>query len=173
MICRLSEESKTNIANQLADRFNLHTLGLEAKEAFFLEDSIILTEGQDDVFYYSKYFKTEHPEMKGSFFGWGTGGADKMKFFAQILKDLGFKKVFGILDSDRTEECRSLQSVFSGYEFVTIPAKDVRDKEAVTAKDAVSGLFIAPGEIKNEYRDNMESIANNINNYFTSTTSGE
>ena len=173
LICRLSEESKTNIANQLADRFNLHTLGLEAKEAFFLEDNIILTEGQDDVFYYSKYFKTEHPEMKGSFFGWGTGGAGKMKFFAQILKDLGFKKVFGILDSDRTEECRSLQSVFSGYEFVTIPAKDVRDKEAVTAKDAVSGLFIAPGEIKNEYRDNMESIANNINNYFTSTTSGE
>lgn len=146
---------------------------MEAKEAFFLEDNIILTEGQDDVFYYNKYFKTEHTEIKGTFFGWGTGGADKMKFVAQILKDLGFKKVFGILDSDRIEESSSLQSVFSSYKFVTIPAKDVRDKEAVNAKAAVSGLFTAPGEIKNEYRNDMEAIANNINNYFRSTTSGE
>lgn len=173
LIFRLSDESKRNIASQLGDRFNLHTLGLEAKEAFFLEDNIILTEGQDDVFYYNKYFKTEHTEIKGTFFGWGTGGADKMKFVAQILKDLGFKKVFGILDSDRIEESSSLQSVFSSYKFVTIPAKDVRDKEAVNAKAAVSGLFTAPGEIKNEYRNDMEAIANNINNYFRSTTSGE
>ncbi len=170
LIYRLSKESKENIENQLADRSNLHTLGLEANEAFFLEDDIILTEGQDDVFYYNKYFKTEHPEMKGSFFGWGTGGADKMKFIAQILKDLGFKKVFGILDSDREEICKSLQNQFKDYKFVTISAKDVRDKKEVTAKAAVPGLFLEPGIIKPENKENIESIACQINNYFKYTT---
>ena len=170
LIYRLSKESKTNIKNQLADSFNLHTLGLEAKEAFFLEDDIILTEGQDDVFYYSKYFKTKHTEMKGSFFGWGTGGADKMKFIAQILKDLGFKKVFGILDSDREEICKSLQNQFKDYKFVTISAKDVRDKKEVKAKAAVSGLFSEPGIIKHENKENIENIACQINNYFKPTT---
>lgn len=173
LIYRLSQESKDKIANLLNDRFNLHTLGLEANEAFFLEDNIILTEGQDDVFYYKEYFKTEHPDMKGTFFGWGTGGADNMQFIAKILDDLGFKKVFGILDSDRANKCIELQNIFSKYTFRTILAKDVRDKEAITPKPAVSGLFAAPGEIKEEYHENIEAIANDINEYFTPTPTGE
>ncbi len=166
-IHRLSAESKQNITNQCGDRFNLHTLGLEAKETFFLEDNIILTEGQDDVFYYSKYLKNSHPEIKGTFFGWGTGGADKMVFIAKILNDLGFKKVFGILDNDKTEECTKLNTEFANYNFVTIPAKDVRDKEP-----DITGLFSAPGALKDEYQDAMTAIVQQISNYFETTIEG-
>lgn len=62
-----------------ANRVHPHTLGIEANEAFFLEDSIILVEGQEDVVIFNKMARDLSMDLKGNFFGWGVGGAPKMK----------------------------------------------------------------------------------------------
>jgi hypothetical protein len=72
---------------------NPHILGLDAREAFFLEEQIILVEGQEDVVFYKKIAKDLNFEINGNFFGWGVGGADNMSIVAQMLKELGFKKL--------------------------------------------------------------------------------
>ena len=45
----VSDECRESFRGILRDLNNPHTLGIEANEAFFLEDSIILVEGQEDV----------------------------------------------------------------------------------------------------------------------------
>jgi len=164
-IYRLSDESKVNIAGLLSNRCNPHILGLEAKEAFFLEDNIILTEGQDDVYYYQKYFETNHPDIKGTFFGWGVGGASNMRLLTKILRDLGFKKVVGILDSNSTAALEELTTEYRQYRFIAIPTNDVRDKEAQAAKGAVAGLFTAPNNLKAEYQEEVLRIIETIRQY--------
>lgn len=164
-IYTLSGKSKEAIKKLIEDIHNLRLLGLEANEAFFLEDNIILTEGQDDVLYYREYFQKKYPNINWNFFGWGVGGAEKMKLISSILKDLGFRKVIGILDRDKIDFCQNLEKEFPEYKFLTIPAKDVRDKEERKQKDAVSGLFKDVGELKQEYQNEMDTIENSIKTY--------
>lgn len=58
----LSDESKKYISSFLKDINQPHTLGLEAKEMFFMEDRVILTEGQEDVVMYQK--ASENVDMR-------------------------------------------------------------------------------------------------------------
>lgn len=168
-IYQLSKNSKECISKFIEDQHNLRTLGLEATEAFFLDDNIILTEGQDDVFYYKNYFMKRCTNNQLNFFGWGVGGADKMQFMANILNDLGYKKVIGILDGDKMETAKNLNKEFPKFIFLTIPAKDVRDKNKSPEKDAVSGLFSTNGQLKQEYEQDMDKITNDIFNYLEQT----
>jgi predicted ATP-dependent endonuclease of OLD family len=160
-IYQLSTESITSIKNYQNDLNNPHVLGLNAKEVFFLEDRVILVEGQDDKYCYEKMQNKLGILLKGEFFGWGVGGTEKMKHIAKILHDLGYKKVVGILDSnDETKKIYDdLSKQFKDYKFFIIPTEDVRKKSG-SKKTTICDKF---GELKNEHIDTMKKMFEEIN----------
>ena len=56
-IYQLTQDTKDKIRNLMLNSFNPHILGISANEIFFLNDNVILTEGQDDVICYKNIFK--------------------------------------------------------------------------------------------------------------------
>lgn len=158
---QLSRASIAKIKNYKNDLNNPHVLGLNAKEVFFLEDRVILVEGQDDIYCYEKMQNKLGIFLKGEFFGWGVGGANKMKHIAKILQDLGYKKVVGILDSDnKTKKIyNDLSKQFKDYKFFIIPTEDVRKKRG-SKKTTICDKF---GELKNEYVNTMQKMFEDIN----------
>jgi 5S rRNA maturation endonuclease (ribonuclease M5) len=99
--------------------------------------------------------------LKGDFFGWGVGGANKMEQIAKILQDLGYKKVVGILDTDsKTQKIyNNLCKQFKDYKFFKIPTEDVREKRGIK-KTAICDKF---GDLKNEHIDTMKKMFEEIN----------
>ena len=136
-----------------------HTFGLDARELFFQDDGIVLTEGQDDVMLYPVVAR-QLPigRVPGHLFGWGVGGAGNMQHLCRLLQDMGYKKVAGLLDNDQAATLPRLERDFPDYKFFTIPAKDVRDKDAVNSRPAVTGLLENARVLREEYREPMVSI---------------
>ncbi len=124
----LSYSTKEEMKGILKDANNPHTLSLNANEIFFLNDCVVLTEGQEDVQCYKGIFKKYNFESRASFFGWGAGGAPKIRTILKILYELGYKKVFTILDNDKRDMAKELNEEFLEYEFYAIAADDVRNK---------------------------------------------
>lgn len=140
-----------------------HTFGLDARELFFQDDGIVLTEGQDDVMLYPVVAR-QLPicRVPGHLFGWGVGGAGNMRHLCRLLQDMGYKKVAGLLDNDQTAILPRLERDFPNYKFFTIPAKDVRDKDAEGARPAVTGLLEGARVLREEYREPMVSIFDSL-----------
>jgi predicted ATPase len=145
---------------------NPHTYGLDAKEVFFLHENIVLVEGQEDVVIYKRILQQLGITLEGDFYGWGVGGADNMKNVASILKDLGFKKVYGLLDANKAANIPGLEADFLEYKFVAIRLDDVRDKPAIAAKPAVVGLSDDKGILKPENKASVEQIFSGVNTFF-------
>jgi energy-coupling factor transporter ATP-binding protein EcfA2 len=141
VVSSLSGATAAKLTGLLADANNPHVLGLSAQEAFFLEDGVVLLEGQEDVVFMSRVESSVGVKLNGELYGWGVGGAHKMGTIAQMLLDLGFKKVVGVLDGDKPEVASALSQQFPGYKFLTIPAPDIRTKPARSASVAVQGLL--------------------------------
>ncbi|WP_322774891.1 ATP-dependent nuclease [Synechococcus sp. CBW1107] len=158
-IHQLSDSSKEAIS-MLADRnyYNPHVFGLDARELFFQEDHVILTEGQEDVMLYPLVAEQLGMRIAGSFFGWGAGGAGNIPYLCRILSDLGFKKVAGLLDGNKTTEAQRLSESFPSYFFRCIPAEDIRTKPARGAANEVSGLLDAKLTLKAEHRDATSTV---------------
>lgn len=75
-ICHeISDESRSKMKCTFNNFYNPHILGMEATEALFTEDSLILVEGQEDVVMYNKMLKELDLKISGDFMGWGVGGA--------------------------------------------------------------------------------------------------
>lgn len=167
-IFELSQESKELIkkigTNNL---YNPHTFGLDAREVFFQDERIIVTEGQEDVLLFPEIAKQVNLEIKGNFFGWGAGGASNIKHICQILKDLGYAKVIGLLDNDKETEKNDLMKDFPEYHFTCIPAKDIRTKKAIAAKDAVDGLLDKNIKLKSEFVNPIKEMFEEINKQLT------
>jgi len=125
----LSDSSRDKIAGFLEDMNNPHVLGTDANEVFFLADKVVLFEGQEDVMYFPRVLDDLDYTIDANFYGWGVGGADKMATIASILKDLGFKKLVGILDNDKKDNLVPLQAEFPEYLFCVQPADDIRFKK--------------------------------------------
>ncbi|CAO4136219.1 hypothetical protein OFEAOIEE_LOCUS3971 [Methylorubrum extorquens] len=158
-IHELSDESVRAI-NQLStgNLYNPHVFGLDARELFFQEDQIILTEGQEDVLLYPKIAKQIGIEIPGDFFGWGVGGASNMNHLCLILRDLGFRKVAGLLDGDKVQTKNSLSTYFPDFYFACIPAKDIRTKKARGAIEAVDGLLDKDLNLKEDFKPQVAEI---------------
>jgi hypothetical protein len=148
-----SESTVRNLAGLLKDRNNPNVLGLDAREAFFLEDRVILVEGQEDVVLYQRFADQLGVDIQGTFFGRGVGGADKMRAIATLLSELGFNSVVGLLDGDKDSLCNELGSDFPHYSFHTIPADDIRTKPEVPHRPAVEGLLDVSGRIQGTRED--------------------
>ena len=168
-ISQLSDKTVKSLNGLLKNRNNPHILGLNAREALFQEDGIVLVEGQDDVVYYTRLAKDFALPLEPRFFGWGTGGADNIKTISSLLYDLGFNKVAGILDADKKNLLPELQGQFENYRFYSIPANDVRTKKARTSKDTC-GLFKEDDTLRPKFKEETEELFKRVENYISSQT---
>ena len=149
--------------DSLRDEHNPHVLGLDAREAFFREDGIVVVEGQEDVVRYPAVLNSlseagqlsqgDASYLKERFFGWGAGGASKVEKIVKLLQDLGFEHVAGVFDRNQDDLVSGLRSRFPGYIFGSIPAKDVRTKGARDGRDPVCGLLDEQGVLRPEYAE--------------------
>jgi predicted ATP-dependent endonuclease of OLD family len=160
----ISEKIREKINYFMNDTHNPHILGLDAKEAFFLDDKILLVEGQEDVIYYNKVLTELKKKLSANFYGWGVGGAEKMDVIACLLHELGFKKVIGILDNDKEQNKAKLQADFPEYKFLCIPAEDIRTKDERTIK-AKKGLLDDKYRLREEYRKDTERLFGEIESF--------
>lgn len=145
---------------------NPHTLGLVANEVFFLEDNVVITEGQEDVVVLKKIMDELSLDIKGNFFGWGAGGADSIKNVVELLRDLKYKNVVAIFDSDKAMIANQLKESHLEYKFIVLKTEDIRDKKATAAKLEKKGLANSSGKVKDENIIYIRTMINEINNYF-------
>ena len=126
----ISDDTKNFFKRVINDFHNPHVLGLNATESFFLDDNIIVVEGQDDVLGYQKIFKKYNFNPNASFYGWGAGGFEKIDRIVQFLKEIGYKKIMVIADNDKEDKCKELEikDEYKDYKFIVIPCKDIKKK---------------------------------------------
>lgn len=198
-VFELKDSSKKGIVSLLKDAHHPHILSLNANEIFFLKDNVILTEGQEDVLCYKEIFKQLEYVPDASFFGWGVGGEDKFRFVLNILQDLGYEKVFVILDNDKRHTIQDYVDKYPLYNFYAIEADDVRNKERdkklnnlmkiIDEKSIDEGIKIELNryikekfpektglvkklgtyEINKEYKESIQDLIRNIDEYFCSS----
>ncbi len=160
----LNETIKAQFKGFLTDLNNPHVLGLNANEVFFLEDKIILVEGQEDIIILKKILDTVNKNLNGDFFGWGVGGATKMNVFLELFNNLGYKKVVAIYDGDKKDEMENDKAHFPDFKFVALCTDDIRDKEERTIR-AKSGLTDKRGNLKDGNKEYIESLIADVNTY--------
>lgn len=167
VISSASEATMQKLAGFLRDLNNPHVLGLDAREAFFLEDGVILVEGQEDVIQYKRVASQLGIDIEGEFYGWGVGGAEKMQTIASLFTELGFERVVGLLDGNRSSLVPTLQKAFPRYHFAAIPANDIRTKRAVPERAEVTGILDETGNIRLEFTEVMRAILTELNQALT------
>ncbi len=172
-IAQASDEILRKVA-KLAGSHNLsnpHTVGTVAQEAFFLEDGIILTEGQDDVVYLPRVLEDLELDSAENIYGWGSGGATNIPTLAQLFIELGFSKIGAILDSDgeqgTIDAISKLESMAPQVSVCQIPARDIRYKKAIPAKPAVEGLLGQDGHVMESLRDSARTVLKSLLDHVT------
>ena len=124
---------------------NPHIIGTVAREALFLEDGVILTEGQDDVTYLARVLDDLRLPRADNIYGWGAGGVGNIPALAQLFVELGFVKIGAILDDDGNAgtlaTLAKLRSMAPEVLVRQIPAPDIRYKKASPARPEVVGLL--------------------------------
>ncbi|TXI76371.1 MAG: hypothetical protein E6Q44_15685 [Flavobacteriales bacterium] len=167
-ISALSPESAAWCSTMLGNLNNPHVLGLNAQEVFFLDDRVVLVEGQEDVVYYGKILKELGLELNAEFYGWGVGGAGNMSGVARLLHDLGFKRVVGILDANEQHRLSNLNRDFPSFRFDAIPANDVRSKPPTPTKPEVDGLLDKDNaQIRPEHTEQTRALFQKIGAYLS------
>ena len=156
-ISQLNRETADSLSGLLKNRNNPHILGLNARETLFLEDRVVLVEGQEDVVYYTQLVKDIVPRLENRFFGWGVGGAGNIETISSLLYDLGFNKVAVIVDKNKRDLLPDLKKKFKEYYFDSIPAEDVRTKEEKTSKETY-GLFDEDDSLRPEFKEETEKL---------------
>ena len=153
-ISSLKRETAAALAGFQKNLRNPHILGTNAKEVFFLSDGIILVEGQDDVVYFREMASQMGETFDGDFYGWGVGGAENMPKIVQLLQDLGFERVVGVVDNNKPAVREQMEKQFPSYKFLMLPAEDVRDKDGKDGK-SIKGLCSSGGKI---HEDRIEDV---------------
>ncbi|MBI2985382.1 MAG: ATP-binding protein [Deltaproteobacteria bacterium] len=166
VISRLGRATADKLRGFLSNANNPHILGLDAREALFVEDGLVLVEGQEDVVFYSRLLREVAVDLSERFFGWGVGGADNIPMIAGLLSDLGFEKVAAILDANKKHRIDEFEKLFPKYRFVAIPADDVRTKPERPAQRAVHGLLDEAGELRPEFEKDTRTAFDIVQRYF-------
>lgn len=163
----LDDEDIKFINNCIKDYYNPHVWGLEAKELFFLEDNIIIVEGQEDVIAFNKLQEEFSIEINASFFGWGAGGAEKIEKILKILKHLGYEKVIAIYDGDKKELFEECKAKFPSFEFMCLWKDDIRDKPLRTIQYK-EGILDSKFKVKEGTKEEIGKFLMTLNDYFKS-----
>ncbi len=162
----LTKATGERVARLATDLNNPHTLGLDAREALFQEDGLLLLEGQEDVQLLSMVLEEAGVQMDLPPFGWGVGGADKMPVVAQMLHELGFEKVICLLDGNKSDVAESLRASFPRYCVACWPADDIRTKPARKLA-SVKGLLDESYKLRSEYRDSTIALLELARDYLS------
>lgn len=174
VVSHLRTETAEAVGGLLGDDNNPHTLGLDAREALFREDGVIVVEGQEDVIYYPRILVQLAEmglvpcclveEVSDRLFGWGAGGADKVRTLLALFRDLGFTQVTAILDGDKRHMIPELREKFPQYDIHAIPADDVRSKPCRPAQGATCGLLDDDRQLKPEFQSDLAELFNSLPN---------
>ena len=161
VISQLTSGTAKSIFGLLRNQNNPHILGTNAQEIFFVQDQVVLTEGQEDVVFLERVQESLGTVLNGNLFGWGVGGAENMGKIALVLRELGYKRVVGVLDGNRAASAAGLATHFPEYHFFAIAADDIRTKDAVVGRPRVEGLLDDKNKVvRDEHRaDTTEKFA--------------
>lgn len=150
---------------------NPHVLGSDANEALFLDDKIVVVEGQEDVALLPRVFDEVGIAPQGTLFGWGSGGGDGgPRRIVALLAGLGFKRVVALLDADKPAEIAAIRKEFPDYLATTIPADDIRDKPSKNFEGKVGLLDERGKAIKPELKESTHSVLASLVDYFADTS---
>lgn len=158
------DEDRKFIHGLITNLNNPHILGLAAKELFFIEDNIIITEGQEDVIIIPKICSELNIKLNATLFGWGAGGAENISKVLNMLQNLGYKKVTAIFDGDKEEEYTKCFEKFKCYNIKILFKDDIRDKDGAH-KEKKNGITTKSGKIKEENKSKFLELLNEINEY--------
>lgn len=146
---------------------NPHSLGIEANEALFLEDGIIVVEGQEDAALLPRAYELLDLPLRGVIFGWGAGGEGNIEKVVQLLKELLFAKIAVLIDNDVPNTFDKLNLKYPDLHVAKIPAADIRTKPEVMKKRK-EGVFDEKGkEIRSELKDEMRAVLKSVNDYLS------
>ena len=160
----LTNEDRKFIKSLVTNLNNPHILGLEAKELFFIEDNVIITEGQEDVVIIPNICSELGVELKATLFGWGAGGAENILKVLKMLSNLGYQKVTAIFDGDKKELYKICYDTFTQYNIKILFKDDIRDKDEVHKKSK-NGITTRSGKIKEENKKEFLKLLKEINYY--------
>lgn len=160
----IDDDDRKFINSVITNLNNPHVLGLEARELFFLEDNVIITEGQEDVVIIQKICKELKIELKPSLFGWGAGGASNIKKVLKLLSNLGYQKVTAIFDGDKRKDYIECHDIYPNYDIEILSKEDIRDKKQITLNKK-EGITDEHGNIKKENEENFKKLLDKINDY--------
>lgn len=161
-IAEIKTETWTRMQGLTKNINNPHILGLDARNALFLDDRVILVEGQEDVVCYKRICKTLNIKIQGDFFGWGVGGADNVPIIARMLTDLGYQHIAVILDNNKASLKEQLEQEFPRMKVYVIPTENVRDRKEKTSK-AAEGITDERGDLKGIHKEAVKSMLLAIN----------
>lgn len=166
-ISQLGRDAVNRIKKSRGGWKNPHVLGSDATEALFLDDRLIVAEGQEDVGLLPRAFDQLGLPPGGALFGWGAGGAERVEHILTILQQLGFARVAAILDNDKPAEAEKLELAFPDYFITMIPAADIRDKPD-HANGGKIGLFDKDGHsLKPEVLEATRAVLTSVNDYLS------
>ena len=163
-VSALSKKSMEAVRGFLNNLGNPHVLGLDARAAFFLDDDVLLVEGQEDVLGYRIIARELGLDLRGEFYGWGVGGAGNMSIISRVLIDLGFRRVVGILDKGQEELAETLKHNFPDYAFLMSPAEDMKEKK--DQKNDRTTLLDTHWRLREEYKEDIRSLLMEANRSF-------
>ena len=173
---QISPECVSKFKGILKDLNNPHTLGTDATESLFLDDDIILVEGQEDVVIFNRLSDELKIPINGTFFGWGVGGASKMSAMLHLFNDLGYKNVVAIFDGDKAADAETSKKEYPQYRIIVLPKDDIRDKPPCTKKASQEypcyramkeGLVTEKGKMKDGTSEMLIELLNSINTAMT------
>ena len=164
-LAQASVQTLRKVAKLASDR-NVrtpHTVGQVAREALFLEDGVILTEGQDDVVFLPRALEDLGLSPVPNLYGWGSGGVGNVPTIAKLFVELGFSKIGAILDDDGTPGTAAALSKLNDMAPTVlvrqIPAPDIRYKEASAPHAEVLGLLDSDNtHVRKELRDDATRV---------------
>lgn len=120
---------------------NPHVIGQDAKEALFLEDGLIVLEGQDDAALLPRVSDLVGVQLRGEVYGWGAGGEGNIEKVLALLQSLGFERVAAVFDNNVPDKVERVKRAFPKYLVETIPAADIRTKRAEPERAEKPGLL--------------------------------
>ncbi len=165
---KLAQATRTTIDQIPASRGgwrNPHTLGVDANEALFLDDGIIVVEGQEDAALLPSAFELSGVQPAGTVFGWGSGGSGNVLKITNLLKELGFRRVAVVLDNNVPDIANKIRDAHYDVFVAEIPAPDIRDKPAFSSR-SVKGLLTEDGKaIKDEFKADTRTLLGKVAGY--------
>lgn len=174
VLSQVSRDTLTAVAAlaRSGNTFNPHTLGSEAREALFLEDGILLLEGQEDVVYLRTVLDDLELPPFDNVYGWGVGGVTNMPLLTKLFLELGFTRIAALVDGDdnggTNGAVRALDAMGSRVLVRRIPADDIRTKPRQNERSEKPGLLDATNKsVRPELAETARGVISELHRHLS------